>query len=121
MRQLSPGDIIRKLAQIEHSERSSRWKKRAKANMLRDQKAEPVPDTKHIDTPRGRICAKRRYTTYVAAFQSLTEIWAKGLTHRHENRVHHCPYCQGWHLTSESYEEDPDERAKAKGPRGHRR
>jgi len=106
MRRLSPGDITRRLAQIEHSGRSRRWKRRAKAQLLKDVGAEQVPNTDHYQTPTGRICAKRRYPTFSTAYQALIDTWNSPSPRRQEKRVHPCIHCNGWHLTSRDYTGD---------------
>lgn len=107
MRRLTPGDITRKLARIEHSERSRRWRKRARAQLLKDVGAVPVPGTANLDVPTGRVCVKRRYPTFTTAFQALIDTWNRpNRVKRREKRVHPCPYCNGWHLTSQDYDEE---------------
>lgn len=121
MRQLSPGDAARKLAQIEQSGRSRRWKKRARANLIKDIKATPVPGTDHLDVPNGRICAKRRYPCFSHAFQALIDTWRSPNPARHEKRVYPCSYCAGWHMTSRDFHEDHDNGRSEEKPDKHRR
>lgn len=119
MRRLDPGDITRKLAQIDRSARSRRWKRRARAKLLRDVGARPVPGTDHLITDTGRVCAKRRFPTFSTAYQALIDTWKSPNPRRHEKRVHPCHHCKGWHLTSKLYEdphndhEENDRRAEA--------
>lgn len=110
MRRLSPGDVTRKLAQIERSGRSRRWKRRARAQLLKDVGATAVPGTDHLDMPNGRICAKRRFPTFTTAFQALTDTWKSPNPKRHEKRVYPCDHCAGWHLTSRPYEANHNDR-----------
>lgn len=101
MRQLSPGDIQRKLAQISTSGRSRKWKKRAREHLLEDVGAVPVPNAKgSYKTQRGDVCAKRRFSKASAATQALVDTFMSPSPNRHECRIYFCKNCQGFHLTS---------------------
>ena len=117
MRHLSPGDVTRKLAQIDKSKRGRKWRKRAKAHLLADVKAEPVAaGLEHYRLPGGaRVCGKRRFPNFTTAMEALIETWQSPNPKRHEKRVHPCPHCKGWHLTSRPLLEgmNHDERQEA--------
>lgn len=53
-----------------------------------------------------RCDEKIRYRTAVGARWALWGIWLdrylRGRRHRRERRAYACPYCGGWHLTSQA-------------------
>lgn len=127
MRQLSGGDIEAKLARIDKSGRGRKWRKKARARLLADQKAVDCYGKYFGFYHRGAVCTKRRHTTLEAAQRELAEAKAKaaiGMTRRREGRIYECPKCKGYHLTSQEAvsdgyrEEDyaPSEPQKAGNP-----
>lgn len=116
MRKLSPGDISAKLGRIEKSTRSSRWKKAARARLLADVGAS-TPKHGHmieIEGTKRKVCTKRRFPTFTAAFSALVGAMNSPNTNRHEQRVYPCEGCGGWHLTS--LEEIRNDRTEKEDP-----
>jgi len=116
MRRLTPGDINAKLKRIERSPRSRKWKRAARAHLLADVKGWMLQNGHIIELPDGKkVCTKRRFPTFTAAFSALVAAKRSPNTNRHEKRVYPCEGCGGWHLTStedrsnDRYQEDPQD------------
>lgn len=53
--------------------------------------------------PNGQVvCKKRRYDSEELANAILEGVMQCPRTRKWPNRVYHCPYCNGWHLTSQT-------------------
>lgn len=104
MRKLSPGDVSARLGRIEKSTRSRRWKKAAKARLLADVGGY-LPEHGHIiELPDGgKVCTKRRFPTFTAAFSALVATKRSLNGNRQERRVYLCSDCHAFHLTSMEY------------------
>lgn len=101
MRKLSGGDIAARLARIDRSGRGRRWRKKAKAKLLRDQDAVVRPSLYGF-RERGAVCHKIRHATLAKAREELSIAQDRAAVdpRRREQRVYQCPHCRGYHLTS---------------------
>ena len=116
MRQLTAGDLSAKLARIEESGRSSKWRRRARRHLLADAGAElegkKSKPTGYRLEGGGFLCVKRRYPTELAALKVLVSVNRSPSLQRNENRYYLCPHCNGWHLTSIANGEPDHDRIK---------
>lgn len=110
MRKLSGGDIDARLARIDKARhRSRRWRRNARAKLLRDQGAQPKVGVSGVvgyifdDGERGAVCSKHRYWSRADAEHALAVTQASDDPWRNETRVYACRYCRGHHLTSKEY------------------
>ncbi len=109
---MNPGKFERQLALIEHKSpgRSDAWRKRAKAQLLRDTGVEAIGTPGRVMAyrkPNGRtVCVKKRYQDEQRAMEALEHIAAVDDPRKKPIRAYACASCRGWHLTSKSYDEN---------------
>ena len=122
MRRLTPGDISARLGRIEKSTRSRRWRKAARARLLADVGgSEPAHGHMiELEGTERRVCTKRRFPTFTAAFSALVAAKRSPNTNRHEQRVYPCEGCGGWHLTSTEDRSNDRYQEDSKDQKGHR-
>lgn len=57
-----------------------------------------------LDAIKRRPCQKVRYPNELEAKIKLARIRSQDHDDHHEQRAYRCPWCRGWHLTSEDYQ-----------------
>lgn len=99
MVKLNPGNLDAKLARLNTSTRSRRWRKRARQHLLKDAGATPVKRHSH-KIKGGYVCEKVGFLTEEAAKLALEFTAANPQPDRRETRYYPCPLCGKFHLTS---------------------
>jgi hypothetical protein len=107
---MNAAQFARRRGRIER-EHQGRRRQRELAHLVRDAKAALViVDRKVVGyrLPNGEmVCVKERHRDEASAMQALERINAANWNnHRVPVRAYPCPYCHGWHLTSQARNAD---------------
>lgn len=110
---MNAGQFVTRMARIENEPRRSRqYKRRALKALMREAGAERIFNGDKLTgwrLPNGQtVCSKWRYRSEDAAASALATIQANPLTERIPQRYYPCPFCRGWHLTSQHRTADND-------------
>lgn len=103
---MNAGEFAKRRARIdgEHNRRKG-YAARALASLVRESRAVlVVVDGKQVawKLPNGQtVCRKRRYRTEPEAMLVLEGVLQCPRTTKVPARFYHCPWCDGWHLTSQ--------------------
>lgn len=105
---MNAGNFARKRALILRRGRGAKHERKAMAHLVRDAGAVPVRVDGRVVAYRmpdgGTVCELRRYRDVQAAHQELQNVHA--FAHlspgkRLPVRPYECPFCGGWHVTSQ--------------------
>lgn len=105
---MNAGEFAKRRARIEHEawRRGKQWATKAMASLMRQAGAIMVlVHGKQVAwrLPDGQtVCKKRRYRTEPEALLELQHVRDDPKGHKVPVRVYACPYCRGWHLTSQA-------------------
>lgn len=104
---MNAAEFARRRAKIERNAAGRRrYRERAMRHLVREARAALVIiENKFVGyrLPNGQlVCAKERYRTDEQAHQAMERIASRNMDgHRVPVRAYVCPWCSGWHLTSQ--------------------
>lgn len=105
---MNAGEFAKRRARIEQEawRRRGGYLSKAMAALIREARAALViVDGKHVawKLPNGQaVCRKQRFPSELDATTALSSVQRCPRTGKIPHRVYQCPWCDGWHLTSQN-------------------